>query len=258
MKKFFRRHAGRLLGYSTQNSEEPCRLTAEELTVTASSSDQSLIPNSGLVLGGRGEVWSLSIVPAPNRFGSATITLKSLDADNQFATRTFRVTVLPVNDAPIAQAQFVSMLTNSPQAMTLTGTDIENDPLSYALVTQPTKGTLSGTPPHLIYTPNTGAVGEDSFTFKINDGQLDSTPAVVMIEITEAPLIRFFGSSVTTDGRVQFNLAAPGEREYVIESSGDLITWTTVMTVKNTDGNILFTDLPLPNGRRFYRAKLKP
>ena len=49
-------------------------------------------------------------------------------------------------------------------------------------VTQPLSGTLSGNAPNLVYTPNADFVGNDSFTFKVNDGTADST--TVMVEIT--------------------------------------------------------------------------
>jgi hypothetical protein len=44
-------------------------------------------------------------------------------------------------------------------------------------VTSPAHGTLSGTAPNVTYTPAANYNGSDSFTFKVNDGALDSTPA---------------------------------------------------------------------------------
>jgi hypothetical protein len=40
-------------------------------------------------------------------------------------------------------------------------------------------GTLSGIAPNLTYTPSPGFDLEDSFSFVVNDGELDSAPAVV-------------------------------------------------------------------------------
>jgi large repetitive protein len=48
-------------------------------------------------------------------------------------------------------------------------------------VTSPTHGTLSGTAPNLIYTPADSYTGFDSFTFKANDGQVDSSPSLRVI-----------------------------------------------------------------------------
>jgi hypothetical protein len=55
----------------------------------------------------------------------------------------------------------------------------------YTITAQPVKGTLTGNPPNLIYTPNVNENGEDSFTFKVNDGTSDSVnDATVSITIT--------------------------------------------------------------------------
>jgi len=52
-------------------------------------------------------------------------------------TATVSVTVTPVNDAPAADSQNVNTLENTAKAITLTGSDVENDPLTFAIVTAP-------------------------------------------------------------------------------------------------------------------------
>ena len=69
------------------------------LTVTATSSNQTLIPNGNLVVTGTGAARTLSVSPALNQTGLATISL--VVSDGEFnATKTFQITVTPVNDAP--------------------------------------------------------------------------------------------------------------------------------------------------------------
>jgi len=75
---------------------------AGDLTVTASSSDTTLVPNdnANLILGGTGANRTIKVKPAADRFGGpATITLTVSDG-SQSATETFDVNVTPVNDAP--------------------------------------------------------------------------------------------------------------------------------------------------------------
>jgi hypothetical protein len=60
----------------------------------------------------------------------------------------------------------------------------DNDTLTYAVVTEPSHGTLSGLPPNLTYTAEAGYEGSDSFTFKVNDGIEDSDLATVSIEVS--------------------------------------------------------------------------
>ena len=68
--------------------------------------------------------------------------------------------------------------------MMLTGTDPEDDPLTFEVVTGPAHGTLSGTVPDLTYTPNANFVGGDSFTYTATDGTDTSPAATVSITVT--------------------------------------------------------------------------
>jgi hypothetical protein len=84
-----------------------------------------------------------------------------------------------VNDAPVAKAQAVVVPTDSAKGITLTGSDVDGDPLIYSIATAPRHGTLSGTPPELTYLPVAGYSGLDAFVFVANDGAVDSAPATI-------------------------------------------------------------------------------
>ena len=90
----------------------------------------------------------------------------------------------PQNQAPVATAQSVTTAEDTAKAITLAGTDVEGSTLTYAIVAQPANGTLSGTAPNVTYTPAANYNGADSFTFKVNDGTVDSAPATVSITVT--------------------------------------------------------------------------
>jgi hypothetical protein len=89
----------------------------------------------------------------------------------------------PTNNPPVANDLAVSTRTNVPVAFTLTGSDPDDDPITFAVSSNPLHGILSGAAPDLIYTPNPGFSGVDSFTFKTNDGLLDSNTATVTIHV---------------------------------------------------------------------------
>ena len=115
------------------------------------------------------------------------------------AVATVSITVTPVNDAPVAVAQSLSTAEDTALPVTLAGTDVDLDALTYTLVTPPANGTLSGTAPNLVYTPNANSNGADSFTFTVNDGTVDSVAATVSITVTpvnDAPVA--VAQSVTT------------------------------------------------------------
>lgn len=90
------------------------------------------------------------------------------------------------NTPPVANGLSLFTEVDLPLAITLSGSDVDGDTLSFIVKTQPTHGQLSGTPPQLIYTPNAGFVGGDSFTFAAHDGEEESAPATVMIAIEPA------------------------------------------------------------------------
>src|ERR1043165_1113427 len=85
--------------------------------------------------------------------------------------------------APTANNQNVSVAFNSTQTITLTGSDPNNLPLTYSLVTVPTHGSLTGIPPNLSYHPVTNYIGSDSFRFLVNNGQQNSNTATVSITV---------------------------------------------------------------------------
>ncbi len=96
------------------------------------------------------------------------------------------------NDVPYATAQSVTVVEDTPTAITLSGVDLFPGTMTYTVVTQPTHGTLSGTAPALTYTPAADFHGTDSFTFTLSDGTLTSTAATVSITVTsvlDAPTV---------------------------------------------------------------------
>jgi hypothetical protein len=68
-------------------------------------------------------------------------------------------------------------------AIILSGSDPDNDPLTFEIATSPNNGQLSGTSPDLLYTPNTNYHGQDSLSFIASDGTGDSLPATVTLTV---------------------------------------------------------------------------
>jgi hypothetical protein len=118
---------------------------------------------------------------------------------------------VPANQAPVAAASSVTTSEDNAVAIKINASDADGDPLGYAIVTGPGKGSLSGTAPNLTYTPSTDANGTDSFTFRANDGAENSNTATVSITITpvnDAP-VAASGSVITAeDAPVSITLSA--------------------------------------------------
>ena len=131
---------------------------------------------------------NLVYTPKSGFSGNDGFTFKVNDGslDSGVATVAITVKSVTVNQAPIADSQNVSLNVGQAGAIVLTGRDPEGAVLKFTLLTQPANGTLAGTAPNLTYTPKSGFTGNDGFTFKVNDGTLDSPVATVSISVSEA------------------------------------------------------------------------
>jgi hypothetical protein len=90
-------------------------------------------------------------------------------------TGTVTVNVTFANIAPVAQSETYTLNEDSTLADTLTGSDANNDILSFTATVLPANGILTlisdGT---FSYIPNAHYFGPDQFTFVVNDGIVNS------------------------------------------------------------------------------------
>ena len=73
----------------------------------------------------------------------------------------------------------------------LTGSDPDGDPITFAFLTTPNKGTLTSTDTTtgaFTYEPNAGQSGTDSFQFEVSDGLATSNVATVTVTFNAAPV----------------------------------------------------------------------
>ena len=162
--------------------------TAVSITLTGTDQDGDTLtytvvdqPSNGAL---SGTAPNLAYMPNTNYNGDDSFTFKVNDGTVDSEPATVSITVTAVNDPPVAPAQSVTTAEDTAVAITLVGTDADGDTLTYTVVDQPSNGTLTGTAPNLTYTPNADYNGDDSFTFRVNDGTVDSEPATVSITVT--------------------------------------------------------------------------
>lgn len=126
--------------------------------------------------------------------------------------------------------------------------DVDGDSLTFSIVTQPAHGVLSGALPNPIYTPNLNYDGLDSFTFKVNDGLVDSNIATVDITVTginDAPVAINDAYMVNED--TVLNVLAPGVLSNDQDVEGDVLSVQLVSNVGhgelifNTNGGFTYT-----------------
>lgn len=158
----------------------------QTLTVTASSSNPSLIPTPTVSYTSPSATGSISFTPVALAFGSATITVTVNDgaASNNIISRTFTVTVNPVNQAPTLNT-LANLTVNEnagPQGVSLSGitSGAANEAQTLAVTAASSNPSVIANPTVSYASPNnTGtltlspvanAFGSATITVTVNDG----------------------------------------------------------------------------------------
>jgi len=126
-----------------------------------------------------------SYTPNANYNGSDSFTYKANDGTLDSNIATVTITVNAVNNTPIANTITVSTNENTTKAITLNASDIDGDSLTYIKVSNPAHGAVIFAGNTANYTPTNNYSGSDSFTFKVNDGTVDSNTATVSINVAK-------------------------------------------------------------------------
>lgn len=82
------------------------------------------------------------------------------------------------NRPPAAQNEHTTTLADTPVDVMLDASDPDRDPLSFAVLAGPVRGSTTGSGPVFIYTPSAGYTGQDGFIVATSDGQATTTRAV--------------------------------------------------------------------------------
>ncbi|MFM8478853.1 MAG: SdrD B-like domain-containing protein, partial [Planctomycetaceae bacterium] len=198
---------------------------------------------------------------APNAFGTSEVTVILHDNGGTAAggsdtsiSYTFLISVLPVNDAPIATPDAWTVQENTLLSITAPGvlandSDADGDTIFARIVTAPGHGTLALNPDgSFLYTPASGYFGADSFTYANSDSLADSPPAVVALtvfHVNQAPVGRTDNFSGTED--FTLFVTAPGVLANDFDADSDPLTVRILqapargLLVLNTDGGFLYT-----------------
>src|SRR5262249_44260286 len=142
---------------------------------------------------------------------------------------------------------------DTPLNGTLTATDPDGNPLTFAVVAGPAHGTVTvnTSTGAFTYTPAANYNGPDSFTFKANDGQLDSnvaTVSITVIPVNDPPVAA--NDAYSTNEDTILTVAAPGVLGNDFDVEGSPLTATVVSAPAN--GTLTLNS----NGSFTYRPRL--
>jgi hypothetical protein len=238
---------------------------ADNLTVSAIQNTTTAVQLSGISTPGAsltytysdpphgtlsGTAPALTYTPDSGYTGADSFTYQVWNGSNSSADATVSITVYSTNNTPpVANTLNISTNVNTAVGITLTGSDANNDPLTFSVVSNPSHGNLSGTPPNLTYIPNVNYTGSDSFTYKANDGLVDSSSATVSINIAGSnspPVVTAQNIETNEDTSVSFVLNAN-------DPEGSALTYTftsppTEGTLSGTAPNMTYIPNPNYNG----------
>jgi RHS repeat-associated protein len=157
-----------------------------------------------------------------------------------------------VNVAPEAFDTSRATDEDLPVRVVLPGFDANGDHLSYSVVTPPAHGTVSITGAVALYTPAANYFGPDSFTFRVNDGALDSaaaTASLTVLSLDDAPRITTTPVTSATQGVLY-------DRSFVATDPdpGSVLSWSLVnapagMGIVPGTGRITWTPTAAQVGR---------
>ncbi len=215
------------LAFTVGDAQTP----AASLSVSATSSNPALVPNTGAALapGGSGASRTLTVTPLANQSGTTTITVSVSDGSLS-ASRSFELTVAPVNDAPTLSGVpvLVSTTTGVATSFTVTVNDIDSPAGSLA---------LSGATTNAVLLQPGGILATSQSS--------TATSRTFLVTLTPAPgqtgsgglIVTGSDSSATTSAPVSFNVtsvaAAPDPpTATTANASGTSVTiaWAAALT----------------------------
>ncbi len=129
---------------------------------------------------------TLRYTPTLNFNGVVTFSYTVGDGNGGSDDATVTVTVLPVNDAPVALDDSAVTLEDTPVSIDVLAndSDVDGDTLTIDSVSQPSAGTATIDSGAILFSPALNFTGDISFTYTITDGNGLGDSATVTVSVT--------------------------------------------------------------------------
>lgn len=233
------------IGFSVQDADY-----GDVIAVTVASNNGELLPAGSMTVGGgAGGEYTLSLVPAANKYGTATVAVTATDKAGKTDQVQFTLTVTAVNDPPVAVDDSFTVDEDYAVALTLTGndTDADGDTLWIAGVTGAKHGTVSVTSAGYFYTPYDNAGETEKLTYTVTDGIAtdEGTVTITVVAVNDAPVAWPDWRELPNSAGASADIAVLGN-DYDVE--GDTLRLYEIVTqprygtaTANADGTVTYT-----------------
>ncbi|MDF1597591.1 MAG: DUF5011 domain-containing protein [Acidimicrobiia bacterium] len=140
---------------------------------------------------------AIVFLPPADWFGEASIGYSLTDSFGSVASGSVSVVVNPVNDPPRAGSDVIVLASYLASILDVLHNDydVEGETLTIVSVTQGEHGTVELVDGKVLYTPHTGWVGTDNFTYTVSDPNGATTVVDVSAEVVSSALITAIGLS---------------------------------------------------------------
>jgi uncharacterized repeat protein (TIGR01451 family) len=242
---------------------------ATDLTVSATSSNQALVTDAGIALGGSGSNRVVTITPLADAHGQTTIILTVNDGEASTSTEFVVQVAQAADQAPTLEGLVdVAMDESATHTLTLTIDDDATEPSALVVTATSSNQTLlpnaslvlggSGAARTLTFSPTAEQSGGATVTVTVSDGALTTTrTAIVTVAVASVPQpptelnATVLGNAVTLNWLEPTAGSAP--RFYVI--GGGIAPGLTTLPVIDTPTRVTSWTQTLPAGIYFFRVR---
>ncbi|HMJ66478.1 MAG TPA: Ig-like domain-containing protein, partial [Candidatus Binatia bacterium] len=239
---------------------------ANLLTVNAFTANLALLPPSSFAFSGTGTNRTLTITPATNQSGSATVTVSVMDTNFGGVSTNFVLTVTAANDLPVISgiASQTIQRNSSTAALPFTVGDVETAAGTLTLSATSSSPTLvpvanvvfggSGTNRAVTVTPATGQAGTATITVTVRDanaGTASTTFDVTVLNPSPTPL-----AITRSGGTVTLSWSASAGNFVLQSCSAIATTWTDVSDTPVLSGGTYRVNQAIDSDVRLYRLRV--
>ena len=270
----------------TATDPEECELAFSIVDAPANGTLSAISDNACTVGSPNSDSATVTYTPNADFTGDDSFSYKANDGASDSNIATVSVTVNAMNDAPVADDQSVTTEKDTAITISLTGSDVDgcdSTPFSFQVTSGngPSNGSLDASSGSMTcssgnlavdvtYTPSDGFTGGDSFTFKVNDGALDSNTAIVSITVIEPPTSNendmyvwdiVFGSRTRGKGgakhdeRIAVTIRRDSDANLVAEDTDEAASSATVtVELRNLAGDLVASFTGITNDEGVFRT----